>query len=179
MSFKTRVSWLDGRVYAHIGKRGGSALKKFARFTRVSARSMIKKARQKKKSQLTKDQEAEYQKKLRLYKAGVLKNKPVRGWQSSNPGEPPRWRPNPRYGGKTPLRNLIVYHYDKESQSVLVGPEGYRTLSGHVGLGPLEQGGRRSYKTRKGKTVKVKMKARPFMRSAMRKNLNILRELKG
>ena len=179
MSFRTRVSWLDGRVYSHIEKRGFSALKKFARFTRVSARSMIKKARQKKKSQLTKEQEAEYQKKLRLHKAGVLKNKPVRGWQSSNPGEPPRWRPNPRYGGKSPLRNLIIYHYDKESQSVFIGPEGYRTRQGNMGVGTLERGGERTYKTRKGVPVKVKAKPRPFMRPAMRKNLKILRELKG
>jgi hypothetical protein len=176
---KTKISWHGDAVVAHIEKKGGTALLKFGRYVRVTARSLLKKSRQKKRSDLTQEQEDRYQSKLRQFKSGHLKNKPVRGWQSSEPGEPPRWRPNPRYGNKSPLRNLIIYHYDKEAQTVTVGPEGWRTSKGTIGVGTLEKGGTKTYRTRKGTVVTVKSKPRPFMATAMRQNFNILRSLKG
>lgn len=164
---RTKKITFDTRKVAKIfGKKAGTALKRFGAFTRRVAKSSIKKARQKKASELTKEQKESYKRALALYKDGRIKEKPIRGWQSSEPRQAPRWHPG-GMGGKSPLRELILFEYNKADQSVVVGPKEFRTAGGTKGVGALEKGGKakkQSYQRRA-----IRMKKRPFMVPAMKK----------
>jgi hypothetical protein len=82
--------------------------------------------------------------------------------RSSRPGEPPS-----SHTGL--LRRFILFGYDRRSDSVVVGPVGFRrSLAPNV----LEFGGRATVTERRGSRRKmrtVRIAARPYMRPALEK----------
>ena len=83
----------------------------------------------------------------------------------SRPGEPPA---APR---GSPLNDLLVFVYDRSSDSVLVGPVGFR---GSRAPSVLEFGGRVIVLTRSGnvrRRVPADIRPRPYMRPALSRSL--------
>jgi phage gpG-like protein len=74
---------------------------------------------------------------------------------------------NPPYSHEGSLRRFILFGYDPQTESVVVGPVGFRnSVAPHV----LEFGGvtnaPRSWK-RKGNSARIRIKRRPFMGPAL------------
>lgn len=162
---KSRLQFFDSATIEMIGKKAGVALRRFGAYTRTVAKNSLKKAKRKRVADLN-----EYERVNRLIRMRMAKSKgtprPKLPFESSAPGELPRVRNVKRYGGKSPLKNLILYGYDKDSQSVVVGPAIFKSSAKTKGIGALEKGG-----TVRTKRRPVKIKARPFMLPAMEKSL--------
>jgi hypothetical protein len=84
--------------------------------------------------------------------------RPRRG--TSRPGNPP-------YSHEGSLRRFILFGYDPQTESVVVGPVGFRrSIAPHV----LEFGGMTSaprWWKRSGKSKRIRIKRRPFMGPAL------------
>lgn len=82
----------------------------------------------------------------------------------SEPGEPPR-----AHVGL--IRKFVLFAYEAARKAVVIGPA---RLSGVIGNAPeaLEHGGTSEVHVRGGKTRRVTIRARPFMRPALEKELS-------
>jgi len=86
---------------------------------------------------------------------------------SSEPGSPP-------FSHEGSLRRFILFGYDPRSESVVVGPVGFRRSRAPEAL---EYGGPTTiYRRRRGRLVRerVRIESRPFMRPALERELSQL-----
>jgi len=134
-------------------------LSRFGAFVRRTAKKSIRKARQKKISELTPEELKSYRMRQAIAKRQG-KPRPRRPLASSKPGEPPRSR-------QGLLKRLIYFGYDTYRRSVIVGP----LAAGPKAAQQIEYGGsvRITAGPNAGKTKR--MAARPFMGPAMNENL--------
>lgn len=144
------------------------ALQDAAKFVRVSARSSIRKARRKKLSEMSPKERRRYQIAVAIAKRRG-KPKPKAPFASSKPGEPPRSQTGL-------LRKFLLYAYDIQSESVVIGPAKINRATGAPET--LEYGGATIVRRRKGKTTRtrVKIAARPFMQPALEAELDNIPE---
>lgn len=163
----------DKNVMVMLGAKAKRAFSRFGAYVRTTARRSIRKARHLRPGEMTERQRQNYDAAVRIARQKG-DPKPKRPYKSSEPGEPPRWRPSPRYGGKSRLKNLFAYHYSESEKSVVVGPMLANTTARTKGLAALEGGG-----TVRSKNKVYKIKARPFMRPAMDTAVNNGVLLKG
>ena len=154
VTFRVVESFFDrDKVKAKIDHATRRQLMHAGGRTRVTARNSIKRAGKRRIARKT----------TRKYRRGQ------RDPTVSRPGKPPRQH----VGGKQNLK-LILYAYDRTSNSVVVGPVQFRNAAGVRDLpGVLEHGGRSKVRvrTRSGarKTRPTTVKARPFMGPALEK----------
>lgn len=145
-------------VSGAVSKASARVLSKFGAFVMRSARSSIKPARQTPIAELTDEQRAAYQRAAAIAKRKG-QPKPKRPRQSSKPGQPPR-----SHLGM--LRRFLFFGYDREANSVVVGPARLNGVTGGPrALEALEEGG--TSRTPQGQTINIA--ARPFMGPALAK----------
>ncbi len=139
-----------------------SALSKFGAFTRQTAKRSIRKARQKRVGELTREERRLWEiRKAIARRRGFKVRRPLKG---SDPGEAARWRS----GGSSSsnlLRSKIFFVYEPLKQSVIIGPARLATRINvpHI----LEHGG--SAKSSSGKSFR--MQPRPTMQLAFTKEI--------
>jgi len=134
-----------GRMRA-LNRSGGAV--------RQTARRSMRKARRKRKSELTERELLIWEIRKREAKEEGKPN-PLRPIKHSEPGEAPRWITKE-------IRNQLFYIYDPNSKSVVTGPALLNSKGGAQVLQALEEGGR----TNNGREIA----ARPFMAPAYKKN---------
>lgn len=145
-------------------------LSKSGAFIMRAARSLIKKARQMKESEMDDEQKALFERRLLGWKIGGKQGpRPRRPLKSSEPGEPPR-----SITGL--LRKFIYFAYDPNTRSVVIGPAKLDKSTGAPAT--LEYGGTatitkfRTVTGADGKTVvtrrkeRIVIEPRPFMAPA-------------
>jgi len=135
----------------------------FGAFTRRDARKSMRKARRKKKNELSKDELIAFEVRERLFKQGEIP-RPKRPFAPAAPGKPPRVITGV-------LKKFILFNYSPRSKSVVIGP----TPTSQIALDAprvLEEGGaiKSSIPIYNGKI----MKPRPYMKPAFDKNLKVL-----
>lgn len=86
--------------------------------TRKIARRSLKKARQKKLSEMTEEEKESYRQRVE-WAARHGKPKPRRPEISAEPGNPPLLHMKP----KSPLKELLFYGLDLKTETTVVGPE--------------------------------------------------------
>lgn len=136
---KAVQSRLSPAVRKFLGWAGGLTMK--------IARRSLRPARMKKKSEMTDEETAAYEKRVAWAKAHNLP-KPKRPLMPSAPDEPPRLKDS-----QSPLKRLIYYGLDLLTETAAIGP--YKARSGIADV--LEYGG-----VSNGKQIA----ARPFIRPA-------------
>lgn len=145
-------------VTGAVDKASMRVLSKFGAFVRTAARGLIRPAKQAPIAELSDEQRVAYARAVAIAKRHG-KPRPRRPMQSSKPGQPPR-----SHLGL--LKRFIFFAYDRDGNSVVIGPARLNGVSGGPGaLEALEEGGRS--KNAKGKTIRVA--ARPFMGPALAK----------
>lgn len=143
-------------VSGAVDKASMKVLSKFGAFVRTAARRLIRPARQTPVAEMTDEQRIAYARAVAIAKRQG-KPRPRRPMQSSNPGQPPR-----SHLGS--LKRFLFFAYDREGNSVVIGPARLNGVSGGPdALEALEEGGRS--KNAKGKAIRVA--ARPFMGPAL------------
>lgn len=147
--------FFTGKILEQMDKDAARGLSRLGAFVRRSSRSSIKKARQKPKAQLTKDESRRFKIKQKYHQLGKG-SKPKRPLMPSNPGEPPR-----SITGL--LKKHIYFVYDPQKRSVIIGPA--RLNSSTNAPEALEKGGPAT--TRKGD--RFRMEKRPYMKPAFDK----------
>lgn len=124
ITFKATVErstkWLDGAIAQKLPPVQRRFLAWTGRDLMRAGRRQLKNAKQKKISELSTEQLERYRAKQRLYKAGVISDRPRRPDATAKAGEPARvhYRPNPLRDGKTGIRFSLNEHND----GVLAGP---------------------------------------------------------
>jgi hypothetical protein len=101
----------------------------------------------------------------------ALQDRPFRGARGrrgsdptvSRPGQPPRLHTKNNRNLK-----LIFFAWEPARQSVIVGPVLFKSAAGVRIPEVLEHGGRSYVKDRKGRRKSVRVKARPFMKPALK-----------
>lgn len=173
MNFRLAQSqFFDRTVAKSLDAASRRVLSKFGAFVRRSAKSSLKKARQKKLGEMTAEERAQYALRVTIAKREG-KKKPRRPEVISKPGEPPKLHYKPR----SPLRELIFFVYDPNEKAVLIGPTSSKQTHGKA-TQALEYGGASIAKVR-GRTKSISVAARPFMAPAAQKELPKLREWKN
>lgn len=86
---------------------------------RTTARRSLRKARQKKTSELTDEQRLRYEKWKAMYEAGKSGQKPRRPEIISEPGQPPLLHQKP----SSLLKNRLLFALNEDSNGVVIGPE--------------------------------------------------------
>lgn len=81
--------------------------------------------------------------------------------KASAPGQPPTVYRDKRFGGKSPLRELIFFSRDPATNSVVIGPLAFGTRA----AGVLEKGGTVPVRNR-GRAETVFVRKRPFVKPA-------------
>lgn len=82
--------------------------------------------------------------------------------ERSTPGSPPSAHKDKRFGGKSPLRELIFFARDPNTNSVVIGP----LVFGPRGAKALEQGGTVTVKKKGKAPAAVTIAPRPFAKPA-------------
>lgn len=173
LNFKLAQSqFFDRAVAKSLDAASRRVLSKFGAFVRRSAKSSLKRARQKKLAEMTPDERRRYDVATMIAKARGQK-KPRRPDIISKPGDPPKLHMKP----KSPLRELIFFVYVQGEKAVLIGPTASKQTHGKA-TQALEYGGASIAKAR-GRTQTINVAARPFMAPAAQKELPKLREWKN
>lgn len=137
-------------------KRG---LIRFGALVRVTAKRSMRRARQLKLAEMTKEQRRKY-----YIKSGIAKSqgepRPKRPLAPSEPGEPPRRRVG--Y-----ISKFLFFAYEQSERSVVVGPAQLDAPTGAPEV--LEEGG--YVETRQGS---VRISQRPYMKPAFDKHIDKL-----
>ena len=142
-------------VKRHLDAASRAIYSRFGAFVRRAAKSSLRMGRRKKWNEMRADEKRDWSIwNRKSLKAG--RTKPPFPRMPSVPRKPPRLRMTP--ASQNPLRKLIFFAYDPPSQSVVIGPLGWK---GH-GAELLEYGGR---------GPKGEVAERPFMRPAFAKEL--------
>lgn len=145
-----------GKVLREMDRATARSLSKAGAFVSQRARTSIRRPRQAGVSDLTPEQRAAYEMRVKLA-ARLGRPRPKRPLASSRPGEPPR----------TPtgiLRRSILFVYDRSSRSVVIGP--YDLNRGTGAPRTLEYGGTATI-TLGGQRRQIEVAARPYMRPAL------------
>lgn len=157
---EAKERFFDGALIERATDRAElNALFKSANTIKLSAQRSMRKARQRRISELTADELKYYRWQMSRYKKGERRTKPLRGYVASRPGEPPRRRIG--Y-----LRQFLFSVYVPETHSAIAGPARLaskkRTGTAATVPGTLEKGGSGLI----GKKT-VKIAPRPYMRPAL------------
>jgi hypothetical protein len=167
LNFKAaKVQFFDRPVANAATKGVKSPLSKFGAIVRRAAKTLLRRKQKRKKlSDLTPDERRQYE--IAVSNAKREGREPPAIWfrVHSKPGEPPRIR------DQSPLRNLLIYSYDPQNQSVLVGPAKF---GGSGAAAALEKGGTTYSYRFKGP---VKIEPRPFMTPSLDANIGRLADL--
>lgn len=173
MNFKMAKSqFFDRAITKGLDAATKKVLSRFGAFVRRSAKSSLKRAKQKSKGEMTAEEREKYAIRVTLAKREG-KKPPRRPEVISKPGDPPKLHMRP----KSPLRELIFFVYDPREKAVLIGPTASVQTNGKA-TGALEYGGSSISKVR-GRTTSISVSARPFMHPAFSKELPKLREWKN
>lgn len=140
-------------------KRG---LARFGSYVRRTARTSLRKARQKKLAEMTSEERQRFRIAVEYAKR---ENRPAprRPTAPSRPGEPPRM-----IGGQ--IKQFLFFTYDSDSRSVVIGPARIARATGAPEV--LEEGG--TVTTRNGR---VRIEKRPYMQPAFAANISKLPSL--
>lgn len=131
-------------------------LSKTGAWVRTRARTSIRKARRKRKPELTRVERGIYEHAVEKAQREGQEKPKIWWYAHSKPGEPPR-------SIQGFLRTHIYFVYEPKTRSVVVGPARLQGTSGEVPQA-LEQGGQVwSYRLKRN----VSIKPRPFMRPAL------------
>jgi hypothetical protein len=164
LSFELAKSQLfDRAVVAAVKDAGKRILSRFGAFVRRDGRQSIKTTTRKTPGELTTQERASLERRMRLWAAGRIAKKPLPPFRTSRPGTPPL-----AHGAKSPIR-LILFAYDAAAQSVVVGPVAFGRRPG-VATAALEYGGPTESNGRR-----FSIAARPNMVPAFDSNLPHLR----
>jgi len=161
--FKVKSLFFNPKaVFKGLSATEKDVFSKFGAFVRRDARKSMRKARRKKKNELSKDELVAFEVRERLFKQGEIP-RPKRPFAPSKPGDPPRVIVGL-------LKKLIFFNYDPKRKGVVIGPipAGAKTDAPRV----LEEGGaiKSSLPIFNGKI----MKPRPYMKPAFDKNIKVL-----
>lgn len=161
-------------------------MSRYGAYARTSAQSSLRPARRMTAAEMDAEQEEAFRTRVEIAKRKGQK-RPKRPFAVSAPGEPPRMH----HKGK-PVKRLILFHYDKETRSVIAGPKGTSTSHGRT-TRALERSGRSRIVTLvrakkrgnkrsptpgpkpKRRAITARVQARPFMAPAATKNLSLLK----
>jgi hypothetical protein len=139
-----------------VDKATRSVLSKFGAFVMTASRRSIKPAKQMTLAEMSIEEQQLFKRRAAIAKAQG-KPRPKRPRASSKPGQPPRSQLGI-------LRRFILFGYDTEARSVVVGPARLNGVKGGPdALSALEEGG--NSRNAKGKSITVA--ARPFMGPAL------------
>jgi hypothetical protein len=143
------------KILEKMDKDAAKGLSRFGAFVRRSAKSSIRKARQKSKGQLTKDERQRFHIRQRYHELGKGP-KPKRPLAPSNPGEPPR-----SITGL--LKKHIYFVYEPQRKSVVIGPASLNKSTNAPEV--LEKGGAAT----SSKGDHFRMEKRPYMKPSFDK----------
>lgn len=86
---------------------------------RTTARRSLRKARQKKLSEMTDEQVGRYRRRMELFRAGKLTTRPRRPESVAEPGQPPKLHQKPT----SLLKDRLFFSLDDDRNGVVIGPE--------------------------------------------------------
>lgn len=148
---QAKSQFFDRNVVSATERAEMKVLSRFGSYVRRTAKSSLRKARQKKIAELTSEEKQRFRISQEIAKRENLP-KPKRPLASSKPGEPPRMRVGL-------IKKFLFFSYDRIKSSVVIGPAIINRSTGAPET--LEYSG--SVISR-GKRVRVA--ARPFMNPA-------------
>lgn len=110
-----------------VAKRLEAGFRKFLSIaggaTRKTAQRSLRRARQKRLSELTGPQRKRFETELKRYKQGRRPDKPRRPEIIASKGKPPVLHMQPT----SPLKTLLLYSLDDAGRSVVIGPAQFRS----------------------------------------------------
>lgn len=128
------------------------------RNVRTTARRSMRKPRQKRLGDLTKEERRQWRIAVSMWERGGKQGpRPRRPSMPSKPGTPPRVK-------RGDLKKHLYYIFDKSTKSVVIGPAKYSPATGAPKT--LEFGGRSQVSNGRGM---AKVAKRPYMRPALKK----------
>jgi len=147
---KAKSQFFDRQsVMDDLDEKSQKGLSRFGAFLRRGIRSTLKKARQKKIAELTKEERRRFRIQQAIAKRDGLP-RPKRPFASANPGEPPRMR-------KGLIKKLLFFAWDPATRSVVTGPAEIDRPTGAPRT--LEEGGHAQ-----SKNGRFRIEARPYMK---------------
>ena len=159
---QAKSQFLDRPIVEKLDKDAKRGLAKFGAFTRRAARQSMKKARQKKLSEMTKEERQRFRIKLSIAKAAG-DSRPKRPAAPSEPGKPPKLK-------RGDIKRPLCFVYEPKERAVVIGPA---TMSEATGAPEaLEKGG-----VAQTKTGRVRIAQRPYMKPAFDQNITKLPRL--
>jgi hypothetical protein len=158
-----KSAFFDRAVVNAVKDAGKRILSRFGAFVRRDGRQSIKTATRKTPGELTPQERASLELRMRLWATGRIAKKPLPPFRTSRPGTPPL-----AHGSKSPIR-LILFAYDAAAQSVVIGPVAFGRRPG-VATTALEYGG-----PTESHGHRFRIAARPNIVPAFERNLPILR----
>lgn len=124
LKFKAQTSrFTDRPILQHLGKVKLRFFNRVGGAIRVTAKRQLKRAPQKKLSELTDAERTRYEIWRILYNRGDVPQRPRRPERTAKPGSPPLLHMKP----KSPLRELILYSVDESGRSVVIGPAQFKS----------------------------------------------------
>jgi hypothetical protein len=131
LSFKVQLSrFTDREIVSTLGRQKISFFNRTGGAIRKTAKRSLRKAPQKKYSELTGDEKKRYAIGVRRFEQGKRKSQPRRPGRTAARGNPPLLHMK-----KSPLRELLFFSVDQRQEFVIVGPS--RLKGGNLFL--LEQ----------------------------------------
>jgi hypothetical protein len=119
VKFKAQASrFLDRPIASRLNKVKRSFLRQSGATIRKTAKRRLRKAPQKKDSELTEKERTSFKRRQKLFRQGKIKNKPRRPERKAAKGHSPLLHMKP----KSPLREMLFFFLDDSGDSVLVGP---------------------------------------------------------
>lgn len=159
---QAKSHFFDKDIVGKWEKTAAGGLSKWGSFTRRTAKSKLRKARQKKIAELTKKERQRFRIAQEIAKRDGL-SRPKKPPAPSAPGEPPRM-----HSGE--IKKFLYFTYEPKTNSVLVGPALLDRPTGAPEK--LEKGG--WVDTSNGR---AKIAQRPFMKPSFDENINKLPRL--
>lgn len=159
---QAKTYFFDGKIAALLDENSRKGLSLWGAMTRRTVRSKLKKARQKKLSELTQEERQRFRIRQEIARRENLP-KPKRPLAPSKPGEPPRMH-------EGLIKKFTYFTYDPESRSTVVGPAGLDRPTGAPET--LEKGG---YVTTKNGRARVAK--RPFTKPSFDEHVGKLPRL--
>lgn len=154
--------FFTGTIVKDLDRNAKKGLSRFGAIVRRAAKSKLRKARQKKISELTRQELQRFRIQQEIAKREGLP-KPKRPLAPSAPGEPPRM-----IGGQ--IKKFLYFAYDPGKRSVVIGPAQLDRPTGAPGT--LEQGG--WVRTNRGR---ARIAQRPYMKPSFDKEIGKLPRL--
>lgn len=159
---EAKSNFFDRPTVEKLDRDARRGLAKFGSYVRRTARTSLRKARQKKLAELTHEERQRYRIRQEYARRDGLAP-PRRPLAHSKPGEPPRMI-------EGSIRRFLFFSYDAENRSVVIGPTLINSQTGAPRT--LEEGG--TVITRRGS---FRILPRPYMKPAFEANINKLPRL--